>query len=479
MRPGARAVPFIALLAFAGLVPLVINSHAEGGRDHADSTVSLILHIGAAAVWVGGLLALFLLIPALRGTALQAAVHRYSTLALVAFTSLAASGLLAAWAATGSWEALASPYGAILTAKAVVLIMLGVVGVLHRQWIQKRLAADAGKARRWFVLLAAAELVVMGVASGLAAALARTQPPAGTDTTAAGISALPEPGLGSYLAQWSLDPLWSIACGLAAFLYLAGVQRVRRAGGHWPAARTASWLLGLGILAVVTSGGIHVYQAYLFSAHVLTQMLLTSIVPLFLVPAAPLSLLAQSARERTDGSLGGRELVLGAARPLLSAATAAPYIPAFAIAGSLIALYYTPLLLSGRSQAGYSIMTLVALFCGCLLTAAIVGNSVSSRYASKGFRLAALAATALLYGVYGSALREQAPVLEVPWYNVAGHPWDGLPAAAAETGGVAMWILGAISLGACALAVIAEKPAAAVPEQAPATPAPEVSSTAR
>jgi cytochrome c oxidase assembly factor CtaG len=101
--------------------------------------------------------------------------------------------------------------------------------------------------------------------------------------------------------------VWTLACGFAVFFYLAGLRRLRAAGRSWPAQRTVLWLAGITVLSTVTNGGIHVYQGLLFEAYVLTQMTLTAVVPLLLVPAAPLTLAQLAIRPRTDDSAGARE----------------------------------------------------------------------------------------------------------------------------------------------------------------------------
>ena len=78
-RPGPRRVAVTLVLAFAGLVPLVLKSHATGGAGHADSTTSIVVHMVTAAVWLGGLLTLIVVRPALPGRQLSPAVRRYST----------------------------------------------------------------------------------------------------------------------------------------------------------------------------------------------------------------------------------------------------------------------------------------------------------------------------------------------------------------------------------------------------------------
>ena len=93
---GVRMVLVTALLAFAALVPLVLTSHATGGDDHVESTTSVVLHVAAVAVWLGGLLILAMLGPTLPAGRLGEVVRRFSTLALVSFIVVGASGLLSA-----------------------------------------------------------------------------------------------------------------------------------------------------------------------------------------------------------------------------------------------------------------------------------------------------------------------------------------------------------------------------------------------
>src|SRR6185436_8823491 len=89
---GVAMVLVTALLAFAGLVPLVLSSHATGGGDHVESTTSVVLHVGAAAVWLGGLLVLAMLGAALPPGRLNVAARRFSTLALICFIVVGISG---------------------------------------------------------------------------------------------------------------------------------------------------------------------------------------------------------------------------------------------------------------------------------------------------------------------------------------------------------------------------------------------------
>jgi putative copper resistance protein D len=470
-----RAVAVTALLASTGLMPLALNSHAAGGANHADTTVSVVMHMAAAAIWIGGLATLVLLRRTL-GTGLMDAVRRYSTLALLSFLALAVSGVAAGLTGIGTIEGLASQYGVILLAKTAILGILGVFGALHRKWILSRLESSPDKARATFAGLAVAELAVMAAASGLAAALARTPPP--TVSQAAPAQApLRVPGFMDLFSTWKPDALWIFLCAVAVFLYAAGMRRVWGKGGFWPPHRAALWFGGIAVLFLVTNGGLRVYQEYLISVHVTTQMLLIGIVPLLLVPAAPLKLATLAAVPRQDGTIGGAEGLAMTLRPVLNA-TVAPYLAAAGMAAVLAALYYTPLLeYSSRTQFGYQAMALLALVSGCLFTASLSRNTSAGPGGSRASKLAAIGAVAALYAVHGWALAQQADQLpdtrRQAWVITVGQPWSQPVLAVVEPAGMAMWIIAAGTLLAATAAVLlrSRRPAAGTGKHAAEQPA--------
>lgn len=454
-----RVLVLTAVVAFAGLLPLVMKSHATGGTDHADSTTAVFIHAGTAAVWLGGLFALVLLRPVLPAGQVGVIARRYSTLALISYIALVVSGVFAALTRVSTLEALLSPYGAIVLAKSGVFIMLGVFGAVHRRWSLGRIEENPARNGRQFAALAVIELAVMGSAFGMAAALGRTEPPqaavpGGTDVGEP-VTVLPEPVLWEYFSGWAPDPLWSLLCGFAVFAYLAGVRRLRAGGLRWPARRTAAWLAGIAVLFAVTNGGIHLYQSYLFTAHVLTQMMLTAVVPLLIVPAAPLTLALLAIRPRTDGSRGFREYVEGSVQPLLAALRRDPVLAIFILAACLLLIYYTPLLeWAAVGQLGYSIMTLLALLTGSLACAALTGSPDSGTGSAGIKQLAVVAGMAGIYAFGGWKLIDQAAAMELPWYTSVGRPWGPLPAAAPELGGVIMWSVAAVALAITVVAVM-------------------------
>lgn len=157
--------------SLAALLPVVLAGHPRSADNRWLASVSVSVHVVAAAVWVGGLAALLWL--CVSGGEWRGRLRRYSTVALVAVVALAASGVVAAVGRLGPSELFTSKYGALIVLKAVALGALAGAGWLQRTHIVGRLTG----VWRPFVALATFELTVMTLAMALAAALSRTPPP--------------------------------------------------------------------------------------------------------------------------------------------------------------------------------------------------------------------------------------------------------------------------------------------------------------
>jgi hypothetical protein len=129
------------------------------------------VHVLAASAWAGGLLALVTHRDswAVPGTGL---LRAYSHVALGAFAALTASGVLGLALRT-SWDQMqdGGHYVALVGAKAALLLLLGACGACQRRLLLRRVA---GGERGAFLALAGSELVLLGVATGLAVALAHS-----------------------------------------------------------------------------------------------------------------------------------------------------------------------------------------------------------------------------------------------------------------------------------------------------------------
>jgi putative copper export protein len=161
------------LLAVLVLVAVpTLTGHAATSQSHLVAGLSLVGHVLAAALWVGGLAALTVF--AVRGTPLVPVVARFSGLALWCAVGVAATGTLAATLHLGSVTALVSTgYGQLVLAKVAALATLVTLGWLHRRHTVPLLAT----ARSLFVRLASVELLVMAATYGLAVGLSRSPAP--------------------------------------------------------------------------------------------------------------------------------------------------------------------------------------------------------------------------------------------------------------------------------------------------------------
>jgi cytochrome c oxidase assembly factor CtaG/putative copper export protein len=442
------ALVFVTVLAIGSLVPIALQGHAAGTSGHNLAITALGLHIVGAAVWIGGLLTLVIIRNTLGGDRLPAVLERYSSLAIICFVVVAFSGYLSAELRVGTWSALLTGYGLLIVGKATVLIVLGLFGVLQRRWLIARLRTSAGRGPFW--VLVTAELVFMGFASGIAAALARTATPVQqvpTGTTPAEIltgQPLPPPvTLHTLIFGANVDPIWLLVAAFGIFFYLAGVLRLRRRGDAWPLGRTISWIFGMLVLAYITSGGIAVYVDYLFSAHMAMHMALMMVVPLLLVPGAPVTLAARAIRKRSDGSRGGREWILLAVHSRIAGVLANPFVAALLFVGSLWVFYYSPLFRwATENHLGHEWMTVHFLIVGYLFVQSLVGIDPVPFRLAYPFRLVLLLGTMVVHAFFGLTIMTASGLFLADWFGAMGRTWGATPMHDQYIAGGIAWSIG-------------------------------------
>jgi putative copper resistance protein D len=142
----------------------------------------------------------------------------------------------------------------------------------------------------------------------------------------------------SALSAWRLDGPALVAVVVLGGGYLAGVRRVRRRGGRWPAWRVAAFLgPGLGSAVVVTMSSLGVYDRVLFWPRAVQYTVMLGVVPLFLAVGEPLELarraLGPTGRRRLDAAVSSRTVRV----------LAFPLVGALLGVVALMVAYFTPL----------------------------------------------------------------------------------------------------------------------------------------
>ncbi|MDQ4214910.1 cytochrome c oxidase assembly protein [Microbacterium sp. ASV81] len=479
---GWIATLLTACLAAASFMPLATQGHAGDLSGHDAAVNSLLLHTIGAAVWLGGVVLLIVLRgsrteltgdaprstagkptagkakagkakagkKAKKSAAFGEVVRRYSSIALAAYVVVAVSGVARSIVAVGDWAGMLTPYGGIIVAKAIVLILLGALGARYRTRLIPAIETG-GSGRFWTLILV--ELGLMGIASGLAVALSRTPPPTGTEAAVSrtpaeiltGSPLPPELTPLRWLTMWNLDLIWAVAAGFGVVLYLAAVWRLRRRGDAWPIQRTVFWVLGMLLLVWVTGGAINAYQEYLFSVHMLGHMMLSMAIPVLLVSGAPVTLALRAIDKRDDGTRGGREWILWAVHSPFSRVVTNPFVAAAIFVLSLWAFYFTDLVRWAMTDhLGHEWMTAHFLISGYLFVLSLIGaDPVPFRLPYAG-RLITLIAVMATHAFFGMAIMMQSGLMVAEWFGSMGRTWGATPLQDQYVGGGVAWSVGEI-----------------------------------
>ena len=457
---GRRMNAVNAAIAIAGLYPLAASGHVSGDAGHALAVNSLLMHLVGISIWVGGLIALYAVFKG-DNQRTVVLVSRYSTLAFVAFIMVAVSGVTSGIIRLYEPADLFSSYGLLLMLKAALLVVLGLFGARHRLGLVKKLAERSVS----FWRLAIFELGVMGLAVGMGTALARTQTPLDAaefvPLTPAeiltGDKLPPELTDLAWVTVWDIDVLWmSVSLGAIA-LYLYGVSVLRKRGDKWPVVRTISFVSGMLVLLYVTNGAMNAYQEYLFSVHMVGHMVLSMMVPVLLVPGAPVTLLSRAQAPRKDGSWGMREWVLWAVHTPFAWFVSHPLFAGLNFALSLVMFYYTPLFRwATEEHLGHQWMLIHFLITGYLFVQSLMGVDPQPHRTGYPIKLMLLIGTMAFHAFFGLGLMNERSLLLADWFGAMGRTWGDDPLADQAIGGAFAWGVGEIPTIVIALIVVTQ-----------------------
>ena len=438
---------FTLLISIAALVAPVFQSHSTSGGSHTLVIGSLVIHVVALSMWVGGVLAIGLLSQTDRAIA----VPRFSQLALWAAIAVVISGAVNAWARLNFAAAWSSTYAYIVIAKVVATIALVGLGYLHRKNLEKNAAIN------WvgFAKLLSTEAIIMVVTVVMGSWLSSTgspDRPGSQEFNAAlsivGISTPPKPNLSRIF--WSYEPdalMIGILITMVA-LYVKGVMVLTKRGDKWPAGRTVSFAIGVAVIDFATSGGLGLYAHFSFSYHMMAHMLLGMIAPIFLVLSAPMTLALRTLPQgRTSAERGVRGSLLAALHSKIGIFYTNPIVALLIFDGSLFGLYFTNLFADlMQSHIGHLLMNLHFLAAGFLFFFVIIGVDPNPRKIPHLVQMVVLFAAMSIHAFFSVALMSTTTLIDKGYFKSLQTPWLTDLLGDQKLGGSIGWSMGEIPI---------------------------------
>ncbi|OKL53690.1 hypothetical protein BSZ39_08145 [Bowdeniella nasicola] len=448
-------------LCLVSLVPLALTGHAAGAASHDLAVSSMLMHLVAVTMWMGGLLILVVVSRHL-GAELPSVAARYSQIALWCFIITVVSGVCAAWIRlNGVGELFTTPWGLLLTAKTIGFIALGAIGYWHRERTIPQLGEGRAKP---FWLFVGVEVLIMGATTALAVTLSSSAPPVPQSPLpdpspvweATGYAEPPAPTFATWFTQWHPDPFLIFGCLAAIVVYLRWVYRLRKRGDSWPIGRTICWVIAWVSLLWLTNGGPTVYGRILFSAHMIQHMSLVMITPVLLALAGPITLATRALPARHDGSRGPREWILALVHSRYARAWANPFVAAINFVGSMWIFYYTPLFeLALTTHLGHILMTVHFTIAGYLFANVIVGIDPGTNRPGYPLRLVFLLATMAFHAFFGISIISMNSLLAASHFGQLGLAWWVDALVDQKIGGEITWGIGELpTLGLAIILVV-------------------------
>lgn len=434
-------------LTVAGLVAPVFESHAASSGSHSLVIGSLVIHVIALSLWVGGVIALAFLSPQDRAVA----VPRFSQIALWSAIAVVISGTVNAWSRLNFSGAFDSTYGFIVLGKVVATVILLWIGYLHRKTLSNKESINwAGFAR-----LISVEALIMIVTVIMGTWLSTTSSPDRPGTqefnpalSIVGIETPPPPTLSRILFSYEPNALMIGILTLMVALYVKGVIVLTKRGDKWPVGRTVAFALGITATDFATSGGLGLYAQFSFSYHMMAHMVLGMIAPIGLVLGAPMTLALRTLPQgRTSDERGVRGSLLAALHSKIGVIYTNPIVALAIFDGSLFALYFTDLFaVLMQSHIGHLFMSLHFLAAGFLFFFIIIGVDPNPRRVHHLVQIVILFAAMSIHAFFSVALMSTTTLIDKGFYASLQTPWLGDALADQKLGGSIGWAMGEIPI---------------------------------
>ena len=441
------ATNILLLIAFLGLVAPLFQSHSASSNSHALAIGSIVIHVVALALWVGGIFAILLLSPQDRAIALP----RFSAMALWSVIAVVASGVTNAWARLNFQSAWDTGYARVVIIKVVLTAVLIYLGYINR----KRIANLSEVSLKNITKVIFAEALIMTITLAFGAWLSSNQSPLrpGLDNSdpalaIAGMPTPPAPNLWNLVSQYDPDALMIGILLFAVCIYILGVVKLTRQGDRWPVGRTIAFALGISAIDFATSGGLGVYSRFSFEYHMIAHMILGMIAPIGIVLGAPITLALRTLPQgRKSDERGIRGSVIALLHSKTSSIITNPVVVLGIFDGSLFALYFTPLFGSMmQSHIGHLFMNVHFLLAGILFFHVIVGIDPNPRKVPHIVRIVILFAAMSIHAFFSIALISTSTLLDQGYYASLQTPWLTDLLADQHAGGSIGWAMGEIPI---------------------------------
>ena len=437
----------LLVLSIAGLVAPVFESHAASGGSHSLVIGSLVIHVIALSLWVGGVIALGTLSAEDR----PSAVPRFSQMALWAAIAVVISGAINAWARLNFVDAWNSSYAFIVLGKIVATVILVWIGYRHRKTLSIKESINwAG-----FAKLVTVEALIMGVTVIMGTWLSTSSSPDRPGVqefdpalSIVGIPTPPPPTLSRVLFSYEPNALMIGVLSLMVALYIKGVVVLTKRGDKWPIGRTIAFALGIAATDFATSGGLGLYAQFSFSYHMMSHMVLGMIAPIGLVLGAPMTLALRTLPQgRNSDERGVRGSLLAALHSKVGVIYTNPIVALAIFDGSLFALYFTDLFaVLMQSHVGHLFMSLHFLAAGFLFFFIIIGVDPNPRRVHHLVQIVILFAAMSIHAFFSVALMSTTTLIDKGFYASLQTPWLGDALVDQKLGGSIGWAMGEIPI---------------------------------
>ena len=434
-------------LTIAGLVAPVFESHAASGGSHLLVIGSLVIHVIALALWVGGVIALGTLSAQDR----PVAVPRFSQMALWSAIAVVISGTINAWARLNFADAWNSSYAFIVLGKIFATVILLWIGYLHRKTLSNKDSINWVGFAKLLSVEAAIMVITVVMGTWLSTSSSPDRPGVQEFSPAlsiVGIPTPPEPTLSRVLFSYEPNALMIGVLTLMVALYIKGVVVLTKRGDKWPVGRTIAFALGIAATDFATSGGLGLYAQFSFSYHMMAHMVLGMIAPIGLVLGAPMTLALRTLPQgRNSDERGVRGSLLAALHSKIGVIYTNPIVALAIFDGSLFALYFTDLFaVLMQSHVGHLFMSLHFLAAGFLFFFIIIGVDPNPRRVHHLVQIVILFAAMSIHAFFSVALMSTTTLIDKGFYASLQTPWLGDALADQKLGGSIGWAMGEIPI---------------------------------